>query len=100
MTSSAFFKPAASSTPLADMSDPSYRPVPASTAGDRRVCGEIRWPPMGSSGGRQRGDSVAAYGEIPMAAVTAGVIPGLNPVWPLQIHCRGPENGLSKCSVA
>ena len=26
---------------------------------------------MGRSNGRQRGDSVAAYGEIPMAAVTS-----------------------------
>ena len=32
--------------------------------------GEIRWPPMGRSGGRQRGGSVAAYGELAMAAVT------------------------------
>src|ERR1700685_3348916 len=32
--------------------------------------GEIRWPPMGRTGGHHWGDSTAAYGENPMAAVT------------------------------
>ena len=32
--------------------------------------GEIRWPPTGRSGDRRWGLSVAAHGEIPMAAVT------------------------------
>jgi hypothetical protein len=31
--------------------------------------GEIRWPPMGRSGGRQREVPMAAHGEISMAAV-------------------------------
>ena len=33
--------------------------------------GEIRWPRAGRSGDRQWGEPMAAYGEIPMAAVTA-----------------------------
>jgi hypothetical protein len=33
--------------------------------------GEIRWSPMGRSDGHPWGLSMAAYGEIPMAAVTS-----------------------------
>ena len=47
--------------------DNNARPT-TDTSGQNR--GEKRWPPMGRNDGRQWGDSVAAYGEASMAAVT------------------------------
>ena len=44
--------------------------APLATDSSGRSAGEIQWPPMGRSGGHQRGDPTAAYGEISMAAVT------------------------------
>jgi hypothetical protein len=64
MTSSAFFKPASSTR----FDEHEARGATGRSGQDRR--GEIRWPPMGRSGGRQWGVSMAAYGEIPMAAVS------------------------------
>jgi len=62
MTSSAFFNPA--SRPRLD-NEPDWI---TDRSGQKR--GEIPWPPMGRSGGHQWGLSMAAVGEIPMAAVT------------------------------
>ena len=41
-----------------------------STGASGQNRGENKWPPMGRSRGHQRGDSVAAYGEVFMATVT------------------------------
>ena len=61
--------------PIASSSPPSRRAslnkargTTASRSG--QDSGEIRWPPMGRSSGRQWGDSTAAYGENCMAAVS------------------------------
>src|SRR5947199_6552690 len=63
MTSSAFFKPASSTR------FDNEAPGATGRSGQNGRRGEIRWPPMGRSSGHQWGVSMAAYGEIPMAAV-------------------------------
>ena len=59
---------------MAPVSDEAASIVKAPDVAGRlgRNRGEIRWPPMGRSNGHQRGDPVAAYGEISMAAVMRG----------------------------
>src|SRR5436305_15223399 len=63
MTSSAFFKPASSTR------FDNEAPGATGRSGQNGRRGEIRWPPMGRSDGHPWGVSMAAYGEIPMAAV-------------------------------
>ena len=63
MTSSAFFKPASSTRTVNEARGATGR------SGQNGRRGEIRWPPMGRSDGHQWGLSMAAYGEILMAAV-------------------------------
>src|SRR5450755_2185796 len=68
MTSSAFFKPASSTRHVDEAQGATSR------SGQNGRRGEIRWPPMGRSGGHHWGVSMAAYGEVLMAAVSTSLI--------------------------
>jgi hypothetical protein len=60
--------PPASSRPLLrSRADDNTRPSTGASGQNR---GEKPWPPMGRNHGHQRGDSMAAYGEVLMATVT------------------------------